>query len=89
MTSFCWVNGCADISNHFKTYINYLSYKKLFFAGNDFIIPVRGIEQEMSKLATRVLEELVRPLKELNITETEFVCLKTIVFLAPGESGIT
>ncbi|KAI2662169.1 Hepatocyte nuclear factor 4-beta [Labeo rohita] len=61
-----------------------LPYNDIILLGNDFIIPVRGTEQEMSKVATRILEELVRPLKELNITDTEFVCLKTIVFFAPG-----
>ncbi|XP_057193580.1 hepatic nuclear factor 4, beta [Triplophysa rosa] len=65
-----------------------LPYNDVILLGNDFIIPVRGIEQEMSKLATRVLEELVRPLKELSITDTEFVCLKTIVFFAPDCPGL-
>ncbi|KTF97248.1 hypothetical protein cypCar_00013043 [Cyprinus carpio] len=71
----------------------YCRLRKCFRAGmrkegNDFIIPVRGTEQEMSKVATRILEELVRPLKELNITDTEFVCLKTIVFFAPDCPGL-
>uniref|UniRef100_A0A672NVA9 Hepatocyte nuclear factor 4-gamma-like n=1 Tax=Sinocyclocheilus grahami TaxID=75366 RepID=A0A672NVA9_SINGR len=53
---------------------------------NDIIL--LGTEEEMSKVATRILEELVRPLKELNITDTEFVCLKTIVFFAPDCPGL-
>lgn len=43
----------------------------------------------MSKLAARVLEELVRPLRELDITDTEFACLRAIVFFAPGQSQVT
>ncbi|XP_059373527.1 hepatocyte nuclear factor 4-beta-like isoform X2 [Carassius carassius] len=65
-----------------------IPYNDIILLGNDFIIPVRGTEQEMSKVATRILEELVRPLKELNITDTEFVCLKTIVFFSPDCSGV-
>ncbi|XP_052418105.1 hepatocyte nuclear factor 4-beta isoform X4 [Carassius gibelio] len=65
-----------------------LPFNDIILLGNDFIIPVRGTEQEMSKVATRILEELVRPLKELNITDTEFVCLKTIVFFAPDCPGL-
>ncbi|XP_026071756.1 hepatocyte nuclear factor 4-beta-like isoform X1 [Carassius auratus] len=65
-----------------------IPYNDIILLGNDFIIPVRGTEQEMSKVATRILEELVRPLKELNITDTEFVCLKTIVFFAPDCPGL-
>lgn len=65
-----------------------LPYNDVILLANDFIIPVRGTELEMSKVAARVLEELVRPLKELNITDTEFVCLKTIVFFAPDCPGL-
>lgn len=65
-----------------------LPYSDIILLGNDFIIPVGGSEQEMSKVAVRILEELVRPLKELNITDTEFVCLKTIVFFAPDCPGL-
>ncbi|XP_067256150.1 hepatic nuclear factor 4, beta isoform X3 [Chanodichthys erythropterus] len=65
-----------------------LPYNDIILLGNDFIIPFRGTEQEMSKVAARILEELVRPLKELNITDTEFVCLKTIVFFAPDCPGL-
>ncbi|XP_051520667.1 hepatocyte nuclear factor 4-beta-like isoform X2 [Myxocyprinus asiaticus] len=65
-----------------------LPYNDVILLGNDFIIPVRGTEQEMSKVAARILEELVRPLKELSITDTEFVCLKTIVFFAPDCPGL-
>lgn len=43
----------------------------------------------MSKVAARVLEELVRPLRELDITDTEFACLRAIVFFAPGQSQVT
>ncbi|XP_067272928.1 hepatic nuclear factor 4, beta [Pseudorasbora parva] len=65
-----------------------LPYNDIILLGNDFIIPFRGTEQEMSKVASRIFEELVRPLKELNITDTEFVCLKTIVFFAPDCPGL-
>lgn len=56
------------------------------YAGNDFIIPVNGPEVEVSKVAARILEELVRPLRELDVTDTEFACLRAIVFFAPGLS---
>lgn len=42
----------------------------------------------MSKVAGRVLVELVRPLRELDITDTEFACLKAIIFFAPGLSKV-
>lgn len=48
------------------------------------MIPLRGAEVEVSRLAFRIQEELVKPLRELDITDKEFACLRTIVFFAPG-----
>lgn len=48
------------------------------------MIPLGGAEVKMSRLAFRIQEELVKPLKELDITDKEFAFLKTIVFFAPG-----
>lgn len=58
----------------------------IVFAGNYFVIPVSGAEVEVSRVAARILEELVKPLRELDITNSEFACLKTIVFFSPGQS---
>lgn len=57
------------------------------WAGNDSVIPLRGAEIEVSRLAFRIQEELVKPLRELDITDTEFACLRTVVFFAPGRSA--
>ncbi|XP_076879883.1 hepatic nuclear factor 4, beta [Brachyhypopomus gauderio] len=65
-----------------------LPFEDIILLGNDFIIPVIGPEQEMSKVAARVLGELVRPLRELDITDAEFTCLKAIVFFAPDCPGL-
>ncbi|XP_026863250.1 hepatic nuclear factor 4, beta [Electrophorus electricus] len=65
-----------------------LPFDDIILLGNDFIIPVSGPEQEMSKVAARVLDELVRPLRALDVTDAEFVCLKAIVFFAPDCPGL-
>ncbi len=36
-------------------------------------------------MTVRVLDELVRPMNELRIDETEFVCLRAIVFFNPSK----
>ena len=41
---------------------------------------------EVSRVAFRIHKELVKPLRELDITDKEFTCLRTIVFFAPGQS---
>jgi len=38
----------------------------------------------MSRLAARVLDELIEPLRDAQIDDTELACLKTIVFFDPG-----
>ncbi|XP_035770378.1 hepatic nuclear factor 4, beta isoform X1 [Neolamprologus brichardi] len=65
-----------------------LPYNNVILLGNDFVIPPRGAEVEISRVAFRIQEELVKPLRELVITDKEFACLRTIVFFAPDCSGL-
>ncbi|XP_031666880.1 hepatocyte nuclear factor 4-beta isoform X1 [Oncorhynchus kisutch] len=65
-----------------------LPYNDIILLGNYFVIPVSGPEVEVSRVAARILEELVKPLRELDITDSEFACLKTIVFFSPDCPGL-
>ncbi|GAA6232635.1 hepatocyte nuclear factor 4-beta-like [Lates japonicus] len=65
-----------------------LPYNDLILLGNDFVIPLMGAQIEVSRVAFRIQEELVKPLRELDITDKEFACLKTIVFFAPDCLGL-
>ncbi|XP_039256782.2 hepatocyte nuclear factor 4-gamma-like [Styela clava] len=65
-----------------------LPYRQLLLLGNDFIIPRHCPEVEISKVAVRVLDEIVRPLSELVLDENEFACLKAIVFFDPDAKGL-
>ncbi|KAK0147666.1 Hepatocyte nuclear factor 4-beta [Merluccius polli] len=65
-----------------------LPYNDLILLGNDFVIPVQGAELEVSRVAFRIHKELVQPLRDLNITDKEFTCLRTIVFFAPDCLGL-
>ncbi|XP_073320115.1 hepatic nuclear factor 4, beta isoform X2 [Pagrus major] len=65
-----------------------LPYHNLILLGNDSVIPLRGADIEVSRLAFRIQEELVKPLRELDITDKEFACLRTIVFFAPECPGL-
>ncbi|XP_035802484.2 hepatic nuclear factor 4, beta [Amphiprion ocellaris] len=60
----------------------------LILLGNDFVIPMSGAEVEVSRVAFRIQEELVKPLRDLDITDQEFACLRTIVFFAPDCLGL-
>ena len=38
----------------------------------------------VSQLVNRILDELVRPLQDIQLDNSEFACLKAIVFFDPG-----
>ena len=40
-------------------------------------------------LGIRVMNELVDPFRNINLDETEFACIKTIVFFDPNARGLT
>lgn len=40
---------------------------------------------DISRVGCRVMDELVKPLAEANIDDTEFACLKAIVFFDPSK----
>jgi hypothetical protein len=54
--------------------------------GNGAIISRDKSEFEISKVAGMVLDLIVRPLREIQINDHEFSCLKAIVFFDPGKN---
>ena len=64
-----------------------MPYKDLLLLGNDYVItrqPQNQAEPDIARIAGRVLDELVRPLREIQIDDSEFACLKAVVFFDPG-----
>ncbi|GBP62538.1 Transcription factor HNF-4 homolog [Eumeta japonica] len=70
--------GCARRS---------LQLKDVLLLGNNCIITKHHVDARMdidiSMIGMRVLDEIVRPLREIGIDDTEFACLKAIVFFDP------
>jgi len=56
----------------------------VFHPGNDYIVPRNCPELEVSRVAIRILDELVLPFQDLQIDDNEYACLKAIVFFDPG-----
>ena len=56
----------------------------LLLLGNDFVLHRNTPEMEIAKVVARILDELVKPFKEIQIDDAEFACLKAIVFFDPG-----
>lgn len=43
-------------------------------------------ELEIARVAIRILDELVKPLRDIQVDENEYACLKAIIFFDPGKS---
>ncbi len=66
-----------------------LPLKDVLLLGNDHILPRHCQEADVARIANRILEELVRPLREVQIDDTEFACIKAIVFFDPGKLSVS
>ncbi|XP_043937994.1 hepatocyte nuclear factor 4-beta-like isoform X2 [Protopterus annectens] len=66
-----------------------IPYKDILLLGNDFIIPKHGPEAEIERIATRILDELVKPLRDIQIDDSEFASLKAILFFDPDCKGLS
>ncbi|XP_073410972.1 hepatocyte nuclear factor 4-beta-like isoform X1 [Dendrobates tinctorius] len=66
-----------------------LPYKDFLLLGNDFIIPMQCPEPEIARVAVRILDELVKPLREIQIDDNEYGCLKAIIFFDPDCKGLS
>lgn len=62
-----------------------LMLKDVLLLGNDHIMPRVMNDPEMTRIGCRILDEIVSVMKEVNIDDNEFACLKAIVFFDPGE----
>ncbi|XP_015610177.1 hepatocyte nuclear factor 4-gamma isoform X2 [Cephus cinctus] len=68
--------------------------KDVLLLGNNCIITKtcpegRSQDLDISSVGVRVMDELVKPLNEIQIDDTEFACLKAIVFFDPNAKGLS
>ncbi|XP_072169781.1 hepatocyte nuclear factor 4-gamma-like [Diadema setosum] len=67
-----------------------LPFKDLLVLGPDVILPRHSQEQmDIHRVASRVLDELVTPMREVCLDDHEFACLKAIVFFDPDAKGLS
>ncbi|XP_078072466.1 hepatocyte nuclear factor 4-gamma-like isoform X4 [Mustelus asterias] len=63
-------------------------YKDVLLLGNDYAIHRNSPEMEISRVANRILDELVQPFQEIQIDDNEYACLKAIVFFDPDAKAL-
>jgi len=75
-----------------------MALRDTLLLGSDVIVPrhyraVQSLQQvdllsvagdSISRLVNRILDELVLPLQDIQLDNSEFACLKAIVFFDPG-----
>lgn len=72
-----------------------LHLNDVLLLGNNCIVPRYSADSsvppdlDISRVGTRVMDELVRPLREVQIDDSEFACLKAIVFFDPSKQTTT
>lgn len=66
-----------------------LHYKDVLLLGNDYLIPRHSAEVEISHMGSRIMDELIKPLRDVQIDDSEFACLKAIVFFDPEARGLS
>uniref|UniRef100_A0A8C6X1I4 Hepatocyte nuclear factor 4 alpha n=1 Tax=Naja naja TaxID=35670 RepID=A0A8C6X1I4_NAJNA len=67
-----------------------MMFKDILLLGNDHIIPRNCPELlEISRVAVRILDELVLTFQELQIDDNEYACLKAIIFFDPDAKGLS
>lgn len=60
----------------------------MILLGNDCVILKNSAEMEISRIGQRVLEELIKPLRAVQLDEHEYACIKAIVFFDPVIRGL-
>lgn len=57
--------------------------------GSDLVISPNQPEMEIRRIAKKVVEEIVKPMLELDVDDTEYACLKAVVFFNPDARGLS
>eukprot|EP00794_Sanderia_malayensis_P019187 gene19187-21109_t len=63
--------------------------KDALLLGNELIISKNHPEVDIRRIAIRVMEELVQPMITLELDDTEYACLKAVIFFNPDAKGLS
>ncbi|KAM3928277.1 hepatocyte nuclear factor 4-gamma isoform 1-T1 [Leptodactylus fuscus] len=64
-------------------------FKDILLLGNNYVIHRNCSEIEISRVANRILDELIQPFQDIQIDDNEYACLKAIVFFDPDAKGLS
>ncbi|XP_059156043.1 hepatocyte nuclear factor 4-gamma-like isoform X2 [Physella acuta] len=62
---------------------------EVLLLSNESIITRQNADPDVGHVASRILDEIVAPMREIQVDDSEFACLKTLVFFDPVAPGLT
>lgn len=62
-----------------------LTLNEVLLLSNNSVISRNASDPDIGHVASRILDELVTPMREVQLDDTEYACLKALVFFDPSE----
>ncbi|CAG5129159.1 unnamed protein product [Candidula unifasciata] len=66
-----------------------LPFSEVLLLSNDSIITRQNADVDVGHVASRILDEIVAPMREIQVDDSEYACLKTLVFFDPVAQGLS
>ena len=63
-----------------------LAYRDVVLLSSDIVLSRSNSVPSLARVGARVLDELIQPLRSIQIDDAEFSCLKAVVFFDPRKS---
>ena len=64
-----------------------MAIKDALLLGNELVISRSHPEADIRRIAIRTMDELVQPMVTLELDDTEYACLKAVIFFNPGNGS--
>ncbi|GFO27128.1 hepatocyte nuclear factor 4-gamma [Plakobranchus ocellatus] len=66
-----------------------LAVTEVLLLGNESVITRQNGDPDVGYVASRILDEIVQPMRDVHIDDTEYACLKALVFFDPVAPGLS
>uniref|UniRef100_A0A0B7ANU6 Uncharacterized protein n=1 Tax=Arion vulgaris TaxID=1028688 RepID=A0A0B7ANU6_9EUPU len=66
-----------------------LPFSEALLLSNDSIITRKNADVDVGHVASRILDEIVAPMREIQVDDSEYACLKALVFFDPVAQGLS
>lgn len=66
-----------------------LAVAEVLLLGNESVITRQNGDPDVGYVASRILDEIVQPMRDVHVDDTEYACLKALVFFDPVAPGLS